>query len=90
VLAMLLCRALTVLDGWAPLVLGLIAGAATGNLVSLLFSRRGVVDFVAVHDHTGNAVVFNLADVAAMIGLVLIVRSAWTITREIARRARDR
>jgi lipoprotein signal peptidase len=90
VLSMLLCRALTVLDGWAPLVLGLIAGAATGNLVSLLFSRGGVVDFVAVRDGTGNALVFNLADFAAMIGLVLITRSAWTVTREIARRARGR
>ncbi len=90
VLAMLLCRALTVLDGWAPLVLGLIAGAATGNLVSLLVSRRGVVDFVAVHDHTGNALVFNLADVAAMVGLVLITRSAWTVVRAIARTPESR
>jgi lipoprotein signal peptidase len=86
VLSVGLCRALSALDGWAPIVLGLIAGAATGNLVSLVFSRGGVIDFVAVRSRAGNELVFNLADVAAMLGLILILRSAWTVTRAIAAR----
>jgi len=86
VLSVSLCRALAALDGLAPIVLGLIAGAATGNLISLIFSRGGVIDFVAVRSHTGNELVFNLADVAAMLGLLLILRTAWTVTRAIAAR----
>ena len=40
-LCLSLCRPLAVIDGWAPLMLGLIAGAATGNLVSLISSPPG-------------------------------------------------
>jgi signal peptidase II len=83
VLAVVLCRPLAVIDRWSPVMLGLIAGAATGNLYSLLASSRGVVDFVAWSPANGREVVFNLADVAAVLGLVLTVRAALTVARVI-------
>lgn len=70
-----LCPALTRIDVWAPIMLGLIAGAAAGNLFSMLFSPHGVVDFVAVSRGDGRELVFNLADVAAALGVLLIVRT---------------
>ncbi len=83
VLTIMLCRALATLDSWSPVMLGLIAGAATGNLASLLTSPRGVLDFIAVT--TGShELVFNLADVAACCGLLLLLRTAWTVVREIS------
>jgi lipoprotein signal peptidase len=85
VLAAALCRALAVLDAWAPVMLGLIAGAATGNLVSLVSSPRGVLDFIAVDQGGGRELVFNLADVAAILGVLLLIRTAWTVGREIMR-----
>lgn len=85
VLAVALCRALSALDSWAPVMLGLIAGAAMGNLVSLIASPKGVLDFIAVSSGADQELVFNLADVAAALGVVLLVRTAWTVGREIAR-----
>ena len=41
-------RDLARIDGRAPTALGLIAGGAVGNLVSLLLSPAGVVDFIAL------------------------------------------
>jgi lipoprotein signal peptidase len=75
--------ALTLIDVWAPIVLGLIAGAATGNLLSLLFSPLGVIDFVAVSRGDGRELVFNLADVAAVLGLLLIVRTGLRVVHAI-------
>ena len=83
-LTVMLCRALTALDSWAPVMLGLIAGAAAGNLASLITSPRGVLDFIAVTTGPAHEVVFNLADVAACCGLVLLVRTAWAVVREIS------
>ena len=85
VLTIVLCRALSAIDGWAPVMLGLIAGAAAGNLVSLIVSPNGVLDFIAIGDSVDRELVFNLADVAAILGVVLLVRTAWTVGREIAR-----
>jgi signal peptidase II len=85
VLAVVLCRALSALDSWAPVMLGLIAGAAMGNLVSLIASPKGVLDFIAISSGADHELVFNLADVAAAVGVVLLVRTAWTVGREIAR-----
>ncbi len=82
-LAGVLCRPLAVIDHWSPIMLGLIAGAAAGNLYSLVASPRGVVDFVAFTPVSGREVIFNLADVAAVLGLVLTVRAALTVTRVI-------
>jgi lipoprotein signal peptidase len=84
VLTMMLCRALATLDSWSPVMLGLIAGAATGNLASLITSPHGVLDFIAVTTGPSHELVFNLADVAACCGLVLLLRTAWTVVREIS------
>lgn len=83
ILAGVLCKPLAVIDRWSPVMLGLIAGAASGNLYSLITSSRGVVDFVAWSPGNGREIVFNLADVAAVLGLVLTIRAALTVTRVI-------
>jgi lipoprotein signal peptidase len=76
-----------VLDASAPATLGLVAGAGMGNLASLIGSRAGVPDFLAVSDGRGGAVVLNLADVAAYLGILCCLRLAWTVVRTaIARR----
>jgi lipoprotein signal peptidase len=85
VMAILLSSAvasrLAVLDATAPATLGLVAGAGMGNLASLLGSSAGVPDFLALNDGRGGAVVFNLADVAAYLGIACCVRLAWTVIR---------
>lgn len=78
-LCLSLCRALAVIDEWAPFMLGLITGAATGNLVSLISSPQGVPDFIAVRSWNGHELVFNFADVAAVIGVALLIRTTWTV-----------
>ncbi len=80
-LCLSLCRSLAVIDHWAPLMLGLITGAATGNLVSLISSPEGVPDFIAVRSAQGHELVFNLADVAAVIGVALLIRTTWAVAR---------
>lgn len=82
-LCLSLCRPLAVIDGWAPLMLGLIAGAATGNLVSLISSPQGVPDFIAVPTGHGRELVFNLADVAALIGVALLIRTTGAVARAL-------
>ena len=63
---------------WA-VSLGLILGGATGNLVDRLFRAPGpfrgaVVDFISVFDDSGSAFpVFNVADSALVIGVLLAV-----------------
>lgn len=71
------------LDRGAPYALGLIVGAAGGNLASLVFSPGGVVDFVAIDRGGGHETVLNVADIAAYIGLVLTVRAARNVSRAI-------
>jgi lipoprotein signal peptidase len=83
VLSVVLCPALAVIDCWAPIMLGLIAGAATGNVVSLFASPGGVPDFIAVNTGHGHELVFNLADVAAIAGVVLLARTAALVTRAV-------
>ena len=73
------CRELARIDAWAPCTLGLIAGGAGGNLVSLLTSPAGVADFIAVDRGGGHELVFNLADVAAYAGLLLMVRVGYAL-----------
>lgn len=85
VLAVALCPLLAGFGATAPLGLGLIAGAALGNLVSLLSSPAGVVDFMAVAHGDGRQLVFNLADVASYAGLLLCVRLAWSIVAAMRR-----
>jgi len=89
VMAVLLSSAvsgrLAALDATAPATLGLVAGAGMGNLASLVSSSAGVPDFLAVSDGRGGALVLNLADVAAYLGIVCCLRLAWTVLRACGR-----
>ena len=69
-------RDLARIDDRAPTALGLVAGGAIGNLVSLLLSPAGVVDFIAVQRADGAGIVLNVADVAAYAGVVMLMRTA--------------
>jgi lipoprotein signal peptidase len=81
-LAMAVCPRLARLDAIAPSALGLIAGAALGNLASLLASPAGVPDFLAIVNDKG-ALVLNVADVAAYLGIFCCGRLAWTLVRAV-------
>lgn len=76
-------RALSRIDRRAPIALGLIAGAAIGNLASMLVPPAGVADFIAVQVSAGSRIVMNLADVAAYAGLAMMVRSFVLLSRAI-------
>jgi len=73
------------IDDRAPIALGLIAGGAIGNLVSLLVSRAGVVDFIAIQRADGVGIVLNAADVAAYAGVVMLARTAGKVVSAIRR-----
>jgi lipoprotein signal peptidase len=83
-------RDLTELDPKAPVALGLIAGGALGNLVSLLAPPAGVGDFIAIHWSQGGSLVLNLADLAAYCGLALILRTGFRITHALVTQTRRR
>ncbi len=74
VLSVVVCRRLAALDGGAPLALGLIAGAGLGNLTSMVLPPAGVPDFLAVRYPWGS-LVFNVADIAAYVGVALSART---------------
>ena len=76
------CRELGAIDPWAPRILGLIAGAAAGNLFSLFTSPTGVPDFLAVRIG-GAELVMNMADIAAYVGMVLLARTAMVIVARL-------
>lgn len=78
------CRALAQVDERAPEALGLIAGGALGNLLSLVLSPFGVLDFIAVRTGPGTSIVLNAADLAAYVGLAMLVRTGWRLTSAIA------
>ena len=81
-LAMVVCPRLAQLDAIAPSALGMIAGAALGNLASLVTSPAGVPDFLAiVHGH--GSLVLNVADVAAYLGIFCCARLVWTLVRAV-------
>jgi lipoprotein signal peptidase len=86
-LIMAVCRELAAIDPWAPRILGLIAGAAGGNAISLLISPGGVPDFIAFATRDGGELVMNFADVAAYLGVALTARLVYSIVR--AMRARS-
>ena len=81
-------RELARVDEAAPRALGLIVGGALGNLASLVFSPNGVVDFISIGLGSGSEVVLNVADVAAYIGLAMVMRTAFRIVAELRRTAR--
>ena len=59
-------------DRRASLALGLVAGGATGNLVSMVAGADGVADFLAIR-FTDTAVVANIADLALWSGALLLI-----------------
>jgi lipoprotein signal peptidase len=73
------------IDDRAPTALGLIAGGAIGNLVSLLVNRTGVVDFIALQRADGVGIVLNAADVAAYAGVAMLTRTAARVVSAIRR-----
>jgi lipoprotein signal peptidase len=77
------CGELAAIDSAAPHALGLIGGAALGNLASLIFSPAGVVDFLALGRDGGRELVFNVADLAAYVGLAMIARTTWLALRAL-------
>lgn len=76
VLIVPVAKDLSHIDERAPTALGLVAGGAIGNLVSLLLSPAGVVDFIAIQRADGAGIVLNIADVAAYAGVVMLMRTA--------------
>jgi lipoprotein signal peptidase len=86
-IALTICVAkdLSRIDDRAPMALGLVAGGAIGNLVSLLASPAGVVDFIAVQRADGAGIVLNVADVAAYAGVVMLMRTAAKVVAAIRR-----
>jgi lipoprotein signal peptidase len=60
----------------------MIAGAALGNLASLITSPSGVPDFLAIV-HGKGALVLNVADVAAYLGIFCCARLAYTLVRAV-------
>jgi lipoprotein signal peptidase len=81
-------RDLARIDNAAPRALGLIMGGALGNLISLIASPQGVVDFISVSMGAGAELVLNVADLAAYIGLALMTRTAFLIVAELRVSAR--
>jgi lipoprotein signal peptidase len=77
----MLLRPLSAIHPWSPAALGLIMGAALGNTASLIV-RPAVVDFISYTTAEGSAIVFNLADVAAFVGIGALI----PITAAIAAR----
>jgi signal peptidase II len=86
VLVAVAIRPLAAVDRRAPVALGLIGGAALGNLASLLVPPAGVADFIAVQVGSVGRVIMNAADIAAYAGLAMLLRSALLVHRAIAAR----
>ncbi|MEO7966680.1 MAG: signal peptidase II, partial [Gemmatimonadaceae bacterium] len=77
-------RDLARIDASAPRALGLIVGGALGNLASLVTSPKGVIDFIAINFENWG-IVLNVADVAAYVGLAMILRTGFLIAVAIVR-----
>src|SRR4051794_20701252 len=89
VLIIPVARDLARIDDRSSSALGLIAGGAIGNLVSLLLSPAGVVDFIAVQRTDGAGIVLNVADVAAYAGVVMLMRTTAMVIAAIRRNRQD-
>lgn len=90
VLMIPVARDLARIDDAAPRALGLIVGGALGNLASLLLGPPGVVDFISVGIGAHSELVLNVADLAAYVGLAMMLRTGFLIVAEIRRTARPR
>ena len=60
------------IDSRAAISLGLVAGGATGNLVSMMFGPTGVADFLALR-LGDRAIVCNVADIALWGGAIMLI-----------------
>ena len=85
VLIVPIARDLAKVDGRAPAALGLIAGGAVGNLVSLVGTPAGVVDFIAIQRADGAGLVLNVADLAAYAGVAMLMRTGGMVVAAIRR-----
>jgi len=85
VLIVPVARDLVRIDERAPAALGLIAGGAIGNLVSLLLSPAGVVDFIAIQRADGVGIVLNVADIGAYAGVAMLMRTTAMVIAAIRR-----
>lgn len=83
-------RDLARIDSTAPRALGLITGGALGNLGSLIVSPKGVVDFIAIAVSHRSEFVINVADVAAYLGLAMLVRTGFLIVAEMRHSVREK
>ena len=81
-------RDLARIDERAPRALGLILGGAIGNFASLVLSPPGVVDFISVSVGAHSELVLNFADLAAYVGLAMMLRTGFLIVEEIRHAAR--
>ena len=89
VLIVPVARDLARIDERAPAALGLIAGGAIGNLVSLLLSPAGVVDFIALQRADGAGIVLNVADIAAYAGVAMLMRTMAMVIAAIRQNRRE-
>jgi len=89
VLIVPVARDLARIDERAPAALGLIAGGAIGNLVSLLFSPAGVVDFIALQRADGAGIVLNVADIGAYAGVAMLMRTTAMVIAAIRRNRQE-
>lgn len=82
---------LAAIDYRASWALGLVAGGATGNLVSMISGQEGVADFLAVR-FNDSAIIANVADLALWTGALMLVPVVGSLLRAIRveRRLRKR
>ena len=90
VLMLPVARDLARIDHVAPRALGLIVGGALGNLGSLILGPPGVVDFISIRIGENSGIVLNVADVAAYLGLAMMLRTGFLLVAEIRKTAQPR
>jgi signal peptidase II len=67
---------------WASLGLGMLLGGAMGNLIDrIAFPGRGVTDFIDLHVGHNAWPTFNIADVAIVIGALLVLFHVYIIEK---------
>ena len=67
---------------WVSVGLGMLLGGAVGNLIDRIgFAKRGVTDFIDVHVSSFSWPTFNIADVAIVIGALLVISHVYIIER---------
>lgn len=89
VAAMLSYAVLAFEGAWQPIVaLSLICGGGIGNLVDRLRHHGYVVDYLNIGIGSLRTGIFNVADVALMAGIILIIIQQSAVKRPVDRRGR--